>query len=310
MAKTVTEVRSDIGAIDYAVTYAMRQGGFPMRPIWTGTISFGLVNIPVSLIGAEETKELSFSLMDSKDHAKIRYQRINADTGKEVAWDQIVKYYEFPDGSYVTVTDEDFAKADPKSSKAVEIEAFIDATELSPLYMEKPYFIKPNKGGDKAYALLRAAMAETGQVGIGKVTIRTRQSLCAIMPQEEGLVLLMLRFASELRSIEALNLPDTVKKARITKKELDLAVSLIKNLSVAWNPEDYKDEYSEALMARIEAKSRAKGKPLPDEPEVDRKPSKVVDLMALLKQSVEAKNAATVQSKAKTSERRPKKKTS
>lgn len=283
-----------------------------MRPIWTGTISFGLVNIPVSLISAEDKNELSFSLMDSKDHAKIKYQRINVETGEEVPWNDIVKYFEFPDGSFVTVTDEDFAKADPKSAKAVEIEAFIDASELSPLYLEKPYFIKPNKGGDKAYVLLRDAMIKTGQVGIGKVTIRTRQSLCAIMPEGDGLVLLMLRFASELRSMDDLNLSGTIAKTKTTAKELELAVSLIDNLKTTWNPEDYKDEYSDALMARIEAKAKNDGKPLTDEPDIEAQPSKVVDLMALLKQSVEAKSRAAkkADTNAKPTARKPKKKTS
>ncbi|MGI6298865.1 MAG: Ku protein [Saccharofermentanales bacterium] len=259
-----------------------------MRAIWAGSISFGLVNIPVSLMGAEEPKELTFSLMDSRDHAKIKYQRINADTGKEVPWSDIVKYYEFPDGTFVTVTDEDFEKADPKAAKAVDIEAFIEASELSPMQLEKPYYIVPAKGGEKAFVLLRDAMLKTGRIGIGKVTIRTRQSLCAIMPCAEGLVLILLRYDAELRGMEALNLPQNVKT---TDKEMELAVSLINTLAVEWKPEDYKDEYADALMARIEAKAKAKGQELPVEPSTEREPTKVIDLMALLKESVETRKA-------------------
>ncbi|NLC83683.1 MAG: Ku protein [Ruminococcaceae bacterium] len=259
-----------------------------MRAIWIGNISFGLVNIPVSLMGAEEPKELTFSLMDSRDHAKIKYQRINANTGKEVPWSDIVKYYEFPDGSYVTVTDEDFEKADPKAAKAADIEAFIEADELSPMQLEKPYYIVPTKGGEKAFVLLRDAMLKTGRIGIGKVTIRTRQSLCAIMPCDEGLVLILLRYDAALRGMEALNLPKNVKT---TAKEMELAVSLINTLAVEWKPEDYKDEYADALMARIEAKAKAKGKELPDEPSAELQPTKVIDLMALLRESVETRKA-------------------
>lgn len=262
-----------------------------MRAIWSGTISFGLVNLPVSLMGAEESNKLSFSLMDSRDNAKIKYKRINADTGEEVPWNDIVKYYEFDDGSFVTVTDEDFEKADPKAAKAIDIEAFVDEEELGPMYMEKPYYVVPKKGGEKAYVLLRDAMVKTGQVGIGRVTIRTRQSLCAVMPCHNGIVLIMLRYADELRDIESMNLPEDTKTS---KKELDLAVTLINTLSVEWDPEEYKDEYVDAMMARIEAKRKAKGKELPDDEEADdAEPSNVVDLMDLLRQSVDAKKKSS-----------------
>lgn len=269
-----------------------------MKPIWNGAISFGLVNIAVSLMSAEEPKELSFNLMDARDHAKIRYRRVNEDTGKEVAWEDIVKAYEFSDGSYVVVTDEDFEKADPKAAKTVDIEAFIDADELNLMYLEKPYYIQPNKGAEKAFVLIRDAMRKTDRIGIGKVTIRTRQSLCAIMPCGDGLVLILLRFADELRGMDELRLPEGI---RTTAKELALAVSLIDNLKVTWNPDDYKDDYAAALMARIEAKAKAKGKALPDEPSTAAPAStKVVDLMALLKKSVESKTRRTKKPAAKT----------
>lgn len=262
-----------------------------MKAIWSGTISFGLVNIPVSLMGAEESDQLSFKLMDSRDHGKIKYQRINVETGEEVPWNEIVKYYEFEDGSYVTVTDEDFEKADPKAAKSVEMESFIDLEKLNPMFIEKPYFIVPKKGGEKAYILLRDAMNKTGHIGIGRVTIRTRQSLCAIMPHEEGLILIMLRFADELRDTGQLKLPE---KMKTSQKELDLAVTLIESLKAEWDPDNYKDTYAEALMKRINAKAKSKdGHLAEDSPPQEESSSKVVDLMDLLKQSVESKAKKT-----------------
>lgn len=259
-----------------------------MRPIWKGAISFGLVNIPINLMSAEEPSELKFSMMDSKDHAKIKYLRVNADTGKEVDWDDIVKAYEFPDGSFVIVTDEDFQKADLKASKTFEIEQFITAEELNPMFLEKPYYAAPVKGGEKPYLLLRDAMKESGKIGIGRVTIRTKQSMGALIPVDEALVLILLRYAEEVRSEDGLNVPADVK---ISPKEMELALTLIDGLTKAWDPAEFKDEYSGALLARIEAKAKLKGKELPDDKETEEAvtPSNVVDIMELLKRSVEAK---------------------
>lgn len=259
-----------------------------MKPIWKGAISFGLVNIPVQLLSAEERTELNFNMIDQRDHARIKYQRINAETGKEVPWENIVKMYEFEDGSYVVVTDEDFEKADPKASKTIEIEQFIEAKELNPMYLEKPYYVAPVKGGEKPYSLLRDAMKESGKVAIGRVTIRTKQSMGAILPVGDALVLNLLRYSDEIRTTETLNLPESEK---ITDKEMDLAISLIDGLTASWNPEEFQDEYTSALMKRIEAKAKLKGKDLPEEPEEEEvTPSKVVDIMDLLKKSIETKS--------------------
>ena len=258
-----------------------------MRPVWKGAISFGLVNIPINLMSAEDPAELKFSMMDSKDHAKIKYQRINADTGKEVAWEDIVKAYEFPDGSYVIVTDEDFEKADPKASKTFEIEEFVAAKELNPMYLEKPYYVAPVKGGEKPYVLLRDAMVQSGKVAIGRVTIRTKQSIGALLPVDEALVLILLRYAEELRGVEGLNLPED---AKISDKEMELALSLIDGLTKKWDPDEFRNEYADALKNRIEAKAKLKGKELPDEEEeTEVTPSNVVDIMDLLRKSVESK---------------------
>lgn len=273
-----------------------------MRPVWKGAISFGLVNIPINLMSAEDPSELKFHMMDAKDHAKIKYQRVNADTGKEVAWDDIVKAYEFPDGSYVVVTDEDFEKADLKASKTFEIEQFVTTKELNPMYLEKPYYVAPIKGGEKPYLLLHDAMKESGKVAIGRVTIRTKQSLGALLPVEDALVLILLRYAEEVRSAEGLKIPED---AKISDKEMELALTLIDGLTKPWNPEEFKDEYSGALMARIEAKAKLEGKELPEDSEEEEEvtPSNVVDIMDLLKKSVEAKGKQARKTRSKAADK-------
>ena len=270
-----------------------------MRPIWKGAISFGLVNIPINLMSAEEPSELKFSMMDSKDHAKIKYQRVNADTGKEVEWGDIVKAYEFPDGSFVIVTDEDFQKADLKASKTFEIEQFIATEELNPMFLEKPYYAAPVKGGEKPYLLLRDAMKKSGKIAIGRVTIRTKQSMGALLPVDDALVLILLRYAEEVRSEEGLNIPEDTK---VSPKEMELALTLIEGLTKDWDPAEFKDEYSGALLARIEAKAKLKGKELPEDNETEEAetPSNVVDIMELLKKSVEAKGKKSSKADTKT----------
>lgn len=263
-----------------------------MRSIWKGAISFGLVNIPVSLYSAEERNDLKFSLIDKRDDGKIRYQRINETTGEEVAYENIVKAYEFDDGDYVVMTDEDFEQADVEATKTVDIETFILREELNFMYLEKPYFIAPTKGGEKPYVLLREAMEKTGKIAIARVVIRTKAYLAAIYSSDNILVLNLIRFHDELRSADELKIPDSVK---ISKKEMDLADSLIEGMTAQWKPEDYEDEYKDAVMKRIEAKAKKKGKEeLPDEEKAEDSGSgKVVDIMDLLKKSVEAKKTDT-----------------
>jgi len=263
-----------------------------MRSIWKGAISFGLVNIPVSLYSAEERNDLKFSLIDKRDDGKIRYLRINETTGEEVAYENIVKAYEFDDGDYVVMTDEDFEQADVEATKTVDIETFILREELNFMYLEKPYFIAPTKGGEKPYVLLREAMEKTGKIAIARVVIRTKAYLAAIYSSDNILVLNLIRFHDELRSADELKIPDSVK---ISKKEMDLAESLIEGMTAQWKPEDYEDEYKDAVMKRIEAKAKKKGKEeLPDEEKAEDSGSgKVVDIMDLLKKSVEAKKTDT-----------------
>lgn len=272
-----------------------------MRSIWKGAISFGLVNIPVSLYSAEESNDLKFSLIDKRDEGKIRYQRINETTGEEVSYDNIVKAYEFDDGDYVIMSDEDFEQADVEATKTVDIETFIMREELNFMYLEKPYFIAPTKGGEKPYVLLREAMEKSEKIAIARVVIRTKAYLAAIYSSNNILVLNLIRFHSDLRSAEELKIPESVK---LSAKEMDLAKSLIDGMTAAWKPEDYEDEYKDAVMKRIESKSKKKGKTEATE-EVEEKDAgsgKVVDIMDLLKKSVEAKKSGDVKKAKKISD--------
>ncbi len=259
-----------------------------MKSIWTGAISFGLVNIPVNLFSAEQDNDLKFHLIDARDDNKIKYQRVNEVTGEEVSWDNIAKAYEFDDGNYVVMTDEDFVRADASAAKTLAIETFISQQELSLIYLDKPYYISPEKGGEKAYVLLREAMKKTGKTAIARVVIRTKGHLAAIYSHNDALVLNLIRFYDELRSIEELKIPHTEK---FSQKEMELAESLINGMSEEWKPENYKDEYREAVMKRIEGKSK---KTLVDvEDKDDDQPQassgKIIDIVDLLKKSVEAR---------------------
>lgn len=277
-----------------------------MRAIWNGAISFGLVNIPVDLLGAEQRNDIKFNMVDSRDHSRIRYERVNEETGEEVPWNQIVKAYEFSEDNYVIVTDEDFENADAKATKTIDIETFINLEELELKYLEKPYYIRPRKGGEKAYVLLRDALEQTDKIAIARVVIRTKAYLAAIYPAEDIIILNLIRFHQELKSTEDIKIPENVKP---TKKELDLAMKLIDDMSEEWHPENYEDEYRTALMDRIMAKAEGQG--LKEDPEDDEEPSNVIDIMDLLKKSVEGNKKKSTSTKEATpkKEAAPKKET-
>lgn len=261
-----------------------------MRPVWKGAISFGLVNIPVNLYSAEDPSDLKLKMLDSNDHAGIKYQRVNENTGKEVAWDDIVKAYEFEDGSYVIVEDDDYEKADPKASKTLDIEQFVPIADVDPMYLEKPYYLAPSKGGEKPYVLLREAMEKSGKAAIGRVTLRTKQSIGMIVPQGNALVMIRMRYFEEVRKTDKLDLPEDTK---VSEKEMKLALTLIEGLSQEWDPEEFKDEYSNALLKRLEAKARLKGDEELEEKEEEEEveASNVVDIMELLRKSVETRGS-------------------
>ncbi len=255
-----------------------------MRPVWKGAISFGLVTIPVSLVTAEKSTQIKFHLIDSKDASRIRYERVNEDTGEEVPWDRIVKGFEYADGNYLMLTDEDFDKVKPEASKTIDIEQFIDGEELDPMLLDKPYYLQAQKGGEKPYVLLRDVLQEANKMAIARVVIRTKEHLCAIYPHGEALVLNLIRFANEVRAAEDLKFPET---AKITKKEKDLALQLIDSMTEPWDPAGYTNEYSEALMKWIEEKIETGEDPKPDPDKEEKTDGKVVDIMDLLRQSID-----------------------
>jgi DNA end-binding protein Ku len=254
-----------------------------MRPIWKGSISFGLVNIPVGLYSATRpASDIRFRLLRDTDHSPIKYKRVAEVDNEEVPWEHIVKGYEFEKGNFVTVTEEDFERVNVDSNQTVDIKEFVELDQVDPMFFDKPYFLAPEKGGDKAYALLRESLKISNKVGIAKVVIRTREHLAAVKPLGNALVLELMHFADELADPNALNLPEI----EVGKKEMGMAQMLIDSMSGDWEPEQYKDEYKEGLMKLIEEKVAAGGKEIPGQKKTAPRPTKVVDLVAVLQQSL------------------------
>src|SRR5579872_2120593 len=222
-----------------------------MRSIWTGSIGFGLVNIPVKLYSAVQGSELDLDMLDKKDHANIRFKRVNEHTGKEVAWENIVKGYKLDD-KYIVLTDEDFEKASTEKSKIIEIKEFVTETDIDGIYYETPYYLEPDKSGGKAYVLLREALHKSGKVGFGSFVLRNKEGLCLIKPMEHVLVLNRIRWAQEIRVRDELKIPESEPKP----SELKMAIELIKQLSGPFDITKYKDTYSDELMKLIRAKAR------------------------------------------------------
>lgn len=253
------------------------------RAIWKGNISFGLVNIPIALYPATRREELAFRLLRKTDLSPVNYKRVAEKDGKEVPWDQIVKGYEYEKGKYVVLKDEDFQRVDLEATQTVDIQDFVDQEEIDPMFFYKPYYLEPQKGGDKAYALLRDALKDTSKVGVAKVVIKTRQYLAGVKPEDGALVLELMHFADELADPDKLHVP---KKTEVGKREMSMAKSLIESMSSKWNPEKYKDDYREALMEVIEEKVEAGGKEIEEKPRKAPKPTKVIDLVSVLQKSL------------------------
>ncbi len=277
------------------------------RPIWKGHITFGLVNIPITLYSAEKKSELHFNLLDSRDHSRVRYERVNETTGEEVPWDQIVKGYEYEDGSYVLLNDEDFKKASVEATQAIEIEDFVDLADIDYVYFDKPYYLVSGKKGEKGYALLRETLKRTNKVGIARVVIHTRQYLAALIPVGNALTLELLRFHHEIRDAEEFDLPgDNLQDYKITDKELDLAEQLVNNMAADWKPEKYQDEYRGSLMRWIEEKVES-GQTEPaveSGKEEGHGGAEIIDIMDLLKKSVSAKGKQAGKSDQKSAARK------
>ena len=264
------------------------------RPIWTGTLSFGLLNIPVSLMSGERRTDLSFRMLDSRDKKPIRFERVNADTGEEVPWKDIVKAFEYDKGSYVVVEKEDIASAAPQTHESVDVEVFVDRAEIGLRFFEKPYILVPGKKAEKGYVLLRDTLAGTGKIGVARVVIRTREYLCAVLPEGDALVLMMLRYPQELVEPDEYKLPaGKAGDYRITAKEREMAESLIVSMSAPWKPDDYEDEFRSRLEAIIKKRIKAKGATTriveSELPEYEDAATNVVDFMSLLQKSLDDK---------------------
>jgi DNA end-binding protein Ku len=258
------------------------------RALWKGAISFGLVNIPVSLHSAEKRHGLDFTLLDRRNFAPVGYKRVNKETGREVAWDNTVKGYEYQDGSYVALSEEDFKRANVEATQTVDITAFVDAADITPIYFDTPYYLSPGKRGEKGYALLRETLRKSGKAAVANVVIRTRQYVAVLLPMDHMLVLHTLRYADEIRSIEDYELPGD---AKASAREVDMALKLVKEMSEQWKPKKYHDTYRDDLLARIKEKVKAGETEEVTEPDEEkkepRKSAEVIDLMSLLKRSVE-----------------------
>lgn len=272
-----------------------------MRPIWKGSISFGLVTIPISLVNASRKEELKFRLLRGSDLSPINYKRVAELDGKEVPWDQIVKGYEYEKGRFVVLKDEDFRRVDLEATDTIEIVDFVDLAEINPIYFYRPYFVEAQKGGGPAYALLREVLAQTNRVGIAKVVIRTRQHLAALKASGNLLVLDLMRFKDELVESSEVKQPEGKK---LGAREIRMATTLVDQMTESWDPARYADDYRSALMKLIDAKVKSGGRAVPQR-EKSRKATNVVDLLAVLQESL----AGAGKTKAKPPRKKGRKKT-
>ena len=256
-----------------------------MKSVWNGSISFGLVSIPIKLFSGSEERALDLDMLDSHDGERIRYKRVNEKTGKEVEWKDIVKGYK-KDDKYIILEKEDFENANVKKSKTIDIEEFVMAEEVSDVLFKKPYFIKPQKGGEKSYALLRDALKKTEKLGVATFVMRQKEHLSLVGVYEDALVLHIIRFDDEIRDTAELKLP----QPKVAKKELDMAIALIDQYTEQFDFSKFKDVYNEQLLKIIDAKSTGK---IAKSDKFESKPTQAKDLMAQLKASLEKRKKAS-----------------
>jgi len=260
-----------------------------MHAIWKGSISFGLVTIPISLFPATRREELNFRLLRDRDLSPVNYKRVAEADGKEVPWENIVKGYEYEKGKFIVIKNEDFARVDVEATRTVSISNFVKLAEINPLLFSKPYYMQAEKGGEKAYLLLRDALDSSGKVGIAKVVIKEREHLAAIKPQPDGLMLELMRFPEELLDDSEFKLP-TAKA--VTTREMDTALQLIAQMTAKWRPQMFHDEYREALEKMIEQKIEHGENDRPAPPK-RRQTTPVLDLVSVLQQSINAHSRST-----------------
>lgn len=263
------------------------------RTIWKGAVSFGLVHIPVALVPATTRSGIDFDWLDKRSMDRVGYKRINKTTGEDIDSENIVKGVEYEKGNYVVISDEEIKAAHPKATQTVDIVAFVDAKDISFLYIDKPYYLTPDRRGEKVYALLRETLIQTGKVGVANVVLRNKQHLAVVMPLGKALVMNTLRWAEEVRGVEYLEMKDEALNADLNPRELDMAKRLVEDMSEDWNPEQYKDTFQDQIMDLVETKARegkleAVGGP---EEAVDRRSADVIDLTELLKRSLAGKSA-------------------
>lgn len=263
------------------------------RTLWKGAISFGLVHIPVGLYSAEKRNSFDLTMLDRRSMKPVGFKRYNKETGEDVPWEEIVKGYEYEKDRYVVLTEDDFKRANVEATQTVDILSFVEQDEIEPMYYETPYYLAPDKRGHKGYALLRETLKQTGKVGIANVVIRTRQYVAALIPFRDVILMNTLRYRNELRDTDELDVPsDNLKAVGVNSREVDMARRLVEGMSAAWKPEEHRDTYHEDLLALIEKRVQAgQTEVVPEPSEEEKRPRKgeVVDLMALLKKSVEEK---------------------
>jgi DNA end-binding protein Ku len=253
-------------------------------------VSFGLVNVPIGLYPAEQRTDIQLHMLDSRDFARVRYERINEATGDEVPWNDIVKAYEYGDKGYVALTDEDFERASPKTSHSNEIQDFVPADAIDAIFYDTPYYLVPGKGAEKGYVLLREALRQTHTVGVARVVIRTRENLAVLKPEGRAIVLDLIRFAQELRPVEQYDIPAAnAAEYGVQDREIEMAKRLVQAMATDWQPQRYQDEYRSRLLALIEEKVRvgASRRPPTVEEEEAVEAGKVVDMTEVLRRSVE-----------------------
>ncbi|MCQ4295436.1 Ku protein [Pseudomonas stutzeri] len=261
------------------------------RTIWKGAVSFGLVHIPVALVPATSRQGIDFDWLDKRSMDRVGYKRINKTTGDDIQSENIVKGVEYEKGHYVVISDDEIKSAHPKATQTVDIVAFVDAKDISFLYIDTPYYLTPDRRGEKVYALLRETLIQTGKVGIANVVLRNKQHLAVVMPLGKALVMNTLRWADEVRGIEYLELKDEALDPDLADRELDMAKRLVEDMTEKWKPEQYKDTFQDQIMDLVEKKARegkleAVGGP---EEAVDRRSADVIDLTELLKRSLAGK---------------------
>jgi len=261
------------------------------RTIWKGAVSFGLVHIPVALVPATTRQGIDFDWLDKRSMDRVGYKRINKTTGEDIDSENIVKGVEYEKGHYVVISDDEIKAAHPKATQTVDIVAFVDAKDISFLYIDTPYYLTPDRRGEKVYALLRETLIQTGKVGIANVVLRNKQHLAVVMPLGKALVMNTLRWADEVRGVEYLELKDEALDPDLAERELDMAKRLVEDMTEKWKPEQYKDTFQDQIMDLVEKKARegkleAVGGP---EEAVDRRSADVIDLTELLKRSLAAK---------------------